>query len=131
MSEIVLERTLTPVEGEFTGHVVPAAQPVVVALPKLEETVRTGIHRMHATAQGVVTGVMFGSGLFLATNFLVLKGGKDVGAHLSLLNQFFPGYQVTFVGSLVGFGYASVLGFLLGSVLATVYNTVSTRIGAR
>jgi hypothetical protein len=31
-----------------------------------------------------------------------------------LLQVFFPGYRVTFVGSLIGFVYAFVLGFGIG-----------------
>lgn len=67
-------------------------------------------------------GLLLGGGLFLATNFLVLKGGADVGRHLRLLSVFFPGYSVTFAGSLIGFVYAFVLGYALGRVIGSVYN---------
>jgi hypothetical protein len=66
-----------------------------------------------------------GAGLFLATNFLVIKGGHNVGAHLSLLAIYFPGYSVSFWGSIVGFFYAFVLGFLGGLTLGTVYNKLA------
>jgi ABC-type dipeptide/oligopeptide/nickel transport system permease subunit len=54
-----------------------------------------------------------------------LKGGENVGQHLSLLSQFFPGYRVTFLGSLVGFAYAFLTGFIIGVVLGSVYNRVA------
>ncbi len=42
--------------------------------------------------------------------------------HLSLLNQYFIGYSVTFVGSLIGFAYAFVIGFASGYLVARIYN---------
>ncbi len=77
---------------------------------------------MNARLFGIVLGILFGTGLFLVTNFLVLKGGEHVGAHLGLLANFFPGYRVTFLGSIVGFCYAFVLGFLTGGIIGSVYN---------
>ena len=70
-------------------------------------------------------GFLFGAGLFLATNFLVLKGGPHVGAHLGLLGQFFPGYRVSFWGSIVGFFYMFAAGLMIGVVLGAVYNKIA------
>ena len=70
----------------------------------------TRLLRVSAAAHGMATGLIAGLALFLATNWLVLKGGPVVGPHLALLAQFFIGYRVTFVGSLIGFGYAFILG---------------------
>ena len=81
---------------------------------------------LNAKLLGIVLGVLSGAGLFLATNFLVLKGGARVGAHLGLLASFFPGYRVTFAGSIIGFCYAFVVGFVAGVILGTVYNKVAT-----
>jgi hypothetical protein len=89
-----------------------------------EEIVLTRLLRLNATVHGVVTGLVAGLVVFLATNFLVLKGGKVVGPHLGLLGQYFIGYRVTFVGSLIGFGYAFVCGFVGGYIVARLYNRV-------
>lgn len=78
--------------------------------------------RMHGRAWGIALGSLFGIGLFVATNILVLKGGEDVGQHLGLLSHYFWGYDVTFVGSLVGFVWAFVCGYVLGRVICSVYN---------
>jgi hypothetical protein len=88
----------------------------------LEEVVLTRLLRLNATVQGIVTGIVAGLGLFIATNWLVLKGGRVVGPHLSLLNQFFIGYRVTFVGSLIGFAYGFACGFIGGFLVASLYN---------
>ena len=53
---------------------------------------------------------------------LVLKGGENVGQHLSLLAIYFPGYRVTFLGSIVGFIYGFVGGYALGRVIGGIYN---------
>jgi hypothetical protein len=90
----------------------------------LEQVVLTRLLRLNATVQGVVTGTIASLGIFVATNWLVLKGGEVVGPHLSLLGQFFIGYQVTFVGSLIGFAYAFIIGFIIGYVVARIYNWV-------
>ena len=80
--------------------------------------------RLNAVFQGVVTGVLFGVGIFVATNWLVLKGGAVVGPHLGLLGQFFIGYRVTFAGSLVGLAYGFGLGFVVGFSVSWLYNWI-------
>jgi hypothetical protein len=88
----------------------------------LEAVVLTRLLRLNATIHGVVFGLMTGLGLFIATLWLVVKGGRVIGPNLSLLNHFFIGYDVTFLGSLVGFGYGFLAGFLVGYFVATIYN---------
>lgn len=91
----------------------------------LEERVLTRVLHLDAKVCGIVTGLLCSVGLFLATNWLVLKGGVEVGAHLSLLNQYFPGYRVTFVGSLIGFAYGFVSGFFGGYCVSRIYNWIA------
>jgi hypothetical protein len=88
-----------------------------------ETRVMVRILRFNATIQGVAAGAILGFGIFIATNWLVLKGGSVVGPHLALLGQFFIGYRVSFLGSLIGFAYGFVVGFLLGYAGAVIYNT--------
>ena len=95
--------------------------------PATTEQVRHALLRLNARAWGIAVGLLFGLGLFVATNVLVLKGGENVGAHLGLLALFFPGYRVTFVGSFVGFVYAFVLGYAAGRLIGVVYNALASR----
>ena len=88
----------------------------------LESLVLTRLMRLNATVQGVVTGLVAGLAIFIATNWLIIKGGPVVGPHLALLGQFFVGYRVTFVGSLIGFAYGFVLGFGVAYGVARMYN---------
>jgi hypothetical protein len=88
---------------------------------------RIRILRLDATLTGLTTGLVAGLGVFVATNWLVVKGGPPVGPHLALLAQFFPGYRVTFVGSLVGFAWAFGCGFVAGYLVSRVYNRLALR----
>jgi len=88
----------------------------------LESLVLTRLMRLNATVQGVVTGLIAGLAIFIATNWLIIKGGPVVGPHLALLGQFLIGYRVTFVGSLIGFAYGFVLGFGVAYGVARMYN---------
>jgi tetrahydromethanopterin S-methyltransferase subunit G len=90
-----------------------------------EEQLAKAVVKLNAKLLGIVFGMLLGIGMFLVTNFLVLKGGEHVGQHLSLLSQFFPGYSVSFLGSLVGFAYGFAVGLITGSVLGAVYNKVA------
>jgi hypothetical protein len=90
----------------------------------LEEIVLTRLVRFNASLQGIVTGLVAGLGVFIATNWLLIKSeeGEVVGPHLSLLSQFFIGYDVSFVGSVIGAVYGFIGGFVIGSSIAWMYN---------
>lgn len=89
---------------------------------KIEKAILTRLLYLNSALVGVVTGLVFGLGVFAATNFLILKGGDVVGPHLALLSQYFIGYSVTFVGSLIGLGYGFLSGFVIGYLVARLYN---------
>lgn len=89
----------------------------------LEEVIHA-VARIHAGVLALVGAVLGGSGLFLMTAWLLIKGGPRVGPHLQLLGQLFCGYSVTWPGALVGFFYGAVVGALAGWILETVDNGV-------
>jgi tetrahydromethanopterin S-methyltransferase subunit G len=89
-----------------------------------EELLRRAVVRLNGNILGVVFGIVLGLMIFVATNWLVFQGGPVVGPHLALLGQFFIGYRVTFLGSLIGLAYGCVCGFVCGWILAWVYNRV-------
>lgn len=94
-------------------------------MPDETQSLNAAILRLNARAWGVSMGLLAGLGLFVATNVLVIKGGDHVGAHLSLLAVYFPGYRVTFLGSLIGFVYAFVIGYGLGRLIGGAYNRLA------
>ena len=85
------------------------------------------IIRLSGIILGLVLGVMTGLFVFVATNWLVLKEGEQVGPHLALLGQFFLGYSVSFPGSLIGLAYGTALGFVAGWSIGWLYNLVALR----
>lgn len=89
---------------------------------RAERIVATRLLRLNAAINGVVAGALCGLAIFLATNWLILKGGPVVGPHLALLGHFFVGYRVTFAGSLIGFAYGFVVGFAGGWSVSWLYN---------
>jgi hypothetical protein len=89
----------------------------------IEEASRAVI-KMQAGVLALVFSVLCGFGLFAMTVWLVVKGGPRVGSHLQLLNNYFPGYSVTWVGSIVGLFYGALFGGIIGYVIGKIYNGV-------
>lgn len=99
------------------------------AIDREEELLRNSLVRFNSKLLALVLGIMFGLTIFVATNWLVVKGGHVnaegeyiVGPHLQLLGQFFIGYRVSFLGSIVGFLYGFALGTIVGSAIGWIYN---------
>ena len=90
----------------------------------LEKVVRSKVANLHALAVGITAGILAGGAIFVATNWLILKGGENVGSHLKLLGHYFIGYSVTFVGSIIGFFYAFLTGFIVAFLIARIYNWI-------
>lgn len=95
--------------------------------PQTDLNLQKTLLSLNARAWGIAFGLVLGGGLLLATLFLVVRGGPNVGQHLRLLSVFFPGYSVSVVGSLVGFVYAFVVGYALGRIVGEVYNRLTLR----
>lgn len=89
------------------------------------EDMRATLLRLNARAWGIAIGLLLGLGLLVATLVLVLRGGPEVGQHLSLLAVFLPGYRVSVAGALIGFAYAFVIGYALGRLIGLVYNAMA------
>ena len=86
---------------------------------------RVHVLRMDAIAQGLGAGVIAALVVFVATVWLVLKGGDVVGPNLALLAQFCPGYRVTLLGAVVGAMWAFLYAGGAGYVLGRVYNRLA------
>ncbi len=78
--------------------------------------------RVQAGVLALVLAIVCGAGLFVMTVWLLIKGGRNVGWHLRLLGQYFPGYSVTWTGSLVGLFYGALIGAVVGWSIGRIYN---------
>jgi hypothetical protein len=88
-----------------------------------ERIIVQSLAKLDGTALGVALGLLGGLLIFAATNFLVFKGGEVIGPNLGLLAQFFPGYEVSIAGSLIGGFYGLISGFVVGWLIAFLRNT--------
>jgi len=95
------------------------------AQPTAASTLMQRILWLNAKILGLSLGLVFGLGLFAATNWLIIKGGDPVGPHLQLLGQYFWGYDVTFRGSLIGSAYGFALGYAIGISIGWIYNKIT------
>ena len=103
----------------------PPARPLAPSAPDVEEELLLqAVARLNARVLGLVTGLLAGTGLLLATLILVLKDGPTPGRHLALLSQYFPGYTVTVAGACLGFVYAFLAGYVAGYAVGKVYNRI-------
>lgn len=89
------------------------------------ESLPTTVLRIQAAGLAMVFAFLGGAAIFVMTAWLLLKGGLEVGPHLSLLSYFLPGYSVTWGGALVGLAYGSIGGGTTGWLIATIYNRVA------
>ena len=97
-----------------------------------EEKLFEGVLKFNAKIWGLVCGSLLGLAIFVATNWIVIKGGHIngitgeyvVGPHLQLLSQFFIGYRVSFFGSIIGFLYGFGVGTLGGTLIGLIYNKI-------
>ena len=96
-----------------------------------EERLFSGALRLNFRMMGLILGLLMGLAIFIVTNWLVIKGGHHtpggeyvVGPHLQLLSQFFIGYKVSFLGSIIGFFYGFALGTFSGAAIGWIYNKI-------
>jgi uncharacterized membrane protein len=88
------------------------------------QILRKAIARLRASILAIVCGLLAGSALAVATIWLVLRGGENVGQHLILLRNYLPFYSVTWPGAILGFFYGLLLGGLAGWTTAWIYNRI-------
>ena len=78
--------------------------------------------RMDSLAFAAAVGSVSGLYLFLATLWLVIRGGPVVGPNLALLSEYFAGYTVTVKGAFIALGYSFFWGFLFGWLYSYLRN---------
>ncbi len=87
-----------------------------------EEALEAYVGKLNGNVWGISLALVLALVLFAATNILLLKGGENVGQHLEILAQYFPGYSMTFVGSLIGAAWIALVGYILARIACGIYN---------
>lgn len=89
-----------------------------------DELIIRSLAKLDPLALGIAAGTFAGLVIFTTTNFLIYKGGEEIGPNLQLLSQYFIGYEVTETGSLIGLAYGFFFGFFLGALIAFLRNSI-------
>ena len=89
----------------------------------VEQVLAHAFAPMYKRAFGVAVGLTAAIIMFVLTAFHVLVA-PDQASDLGLLSQYFYGYHVSWIGALIGAGWASVVGFVAGFFFAFVRNVV-------
>lgn len=76
--------------------------------------------RMNAKALGFAAGILWGASVCFATIWILVVGSG--GETLAKLGVFYIGYDVSWVGAVIGLAYGLVDGFIGGFLLALLYN---------
>ena len=104
---------LTPKRVTPTLQTIPAT---------IDDMIAVAFSRLDPVAMGVAVATVCGCAIFLASIILLLRGGDVIGPNLSLLNHYLLGFDVTWIGSLVGMIEGALAGFLLGFGGASLRN---------
>ena len=75
--------------------------------------------RLRVRALGLAMGIAGGLYIFLATLWLIWF---REGANISALTNLYPGYATTYLGAIVGLLWGVFDGFIVGAVIAWLYN---------
>jgi hypothetical protein len=80
---------------------------------------------MHKRAFGIALGATAGTLIFLVTAFHLIVNPANA-LNISLLGQYFYGYEVTWRGAFAGLAWGFATGFVAGWFVAFVRNLVVT-----
>jgi hypothetical protein len=90
-------------------------------LSKSEHDLLASVVRINMTIMAGIAALFGGAILWLATAALLMRGGEDIGKHLSLLSVFLPGYEVSWFGAWIGLTWGLVIGGVSGALMYWSY----------
>ncbi len=76
--------------------------------------------KLRPVALGLAFGIIWGAAILTITWWLLIIGSP--GQTISLLGIFYLGYSFSFFGGLVGLFWGFVDGFIVGMIVAVLYN---------
>ncbi len=90
----------------------------------VEAILRSAFARYDPVALGASIGAVSAAALFIATGWLLIRGGPMVGKNLALLSNFFTLFDVSWSGAIFGALEAGAVGFGFGWLLARLINGI-------
>lgn len=85
--------------------------------------------KLNTKAFALAAGVVWGVNWFILTWWMILFEG--ITHEVTLLGRWYRGFTVSPLGSLVALGYGFVDGFLIGLLVAWLYNKLSPHFRSR
>ncbi len=89
----------------------------------VEQIFARAFPRLDPLAFGISMGVVVGFLLFMVTYLVASSTNIEIRRLIALLNQYFPGYDLTMAGSGLGFLYGFLVAFLGGCIFAWLRNS--------
>ena len=83
--------------------------------------------KIDKTAFAVASGLIFFLGMFAITALLIIKGATPdipIGPNLQVLNDYLPGYSLSWFGNIIGSIYVGIIGAMIGFLFAGLWNLV-------
>ncbi len=77
--------------------------------------------KLNVKAMALAGGILWGAAMLLLTLSSLMRGA---GQHLTLLSGVYFGYQITYMGAVLGLVYGFVTGVVGGGLLAWLYNAL-------
>ena len=81
---------------------------------------------LNVRAFALAFAVWWGVGLFLGTWWVIAMSGAT--GEPTFLARIYIGYEISPVGSLIGFAWGAIDGLVAGAIFAWLYNIIATRI---
>lgn len=81
--------------------------------------------KLHVRSFGLACGILIGLALFLITWWIILT--KGLSRETTIVGQFYIGYNISPLGSLIGLVWGFVEGWLGGMLFAWLYNRFAGR----
>lgn len=78
---------------------------------------------LNAKNFGLAAGIFWGLSMFVMTLINIYTG--YAGQWLSLMADIYPGYEISFLGSVIGLAYGFVDGFVGLFIFAWIYNKLN------
>ena len=75
--------------------------------------------KLDKKALALTSGILWGLIVLVATLWVIWRGG---GNTLALLDKFYFGYSISYLGAIIGLIYGFVNGFICGWIFAWLYN---------
>jgi len=87
----------------------------------IDENLLRAVVKVNTLLTAMITGCIFGLGLFVATWLSLKRGLPDPGQYMNLLGVFLPGYEVSPAGAWFGLIWGGAIGALAGGLLYRFY----------